>query len=130
MAVEHAHTRGVLHGDLKPANILLDEQGNAFVTDFGSARRLGPQGQCIEYGATGLSYYMSPEQASDDARMLTQRSDIYNLGVIFHELLTLNIGAAMTGRGRFRRSIRCSPAGSLRWSATSQLRHCPNSSRV
>ena len=88
LAVEHAHTRGVLHGDLKPANILLDEQGNAFVTDFGSARRLGPQGQCIEYGATGLSYYMSPEQASDDARMLTQRSDIYNLGVIFHELLT------------------------------------------
>ena len=73
-AVEHAHARGVLHGDLKPANILLDERGEAFVTDFGSARRLGPQGQCIESGATGLSYYMSPEQASGDARRLTQRS--------------------------------------------------------
>ena len=87
-AVEHAHARGVLHGDLKPANVVLDEQGRAFVTDFGSARRLSPQGQCIEYGPCGLSFYMSPEQASDDARMLTQRSDIYTLGVIFYEMLT------------------------------------------
>jgi serine/threonine-protein kinase len=87
-AIHHAHIAGVLHCDLKPANILLDAQGDALVADFGSARRLSKQGHCVESGEGVLSYYMAPEQASGDTRALTLRADIYSLGVILYELLT------------------------------------------
>ena len=88
LAVHHAHSCELLHRDLKPANILLDERREPMVADFGSARRLGEQGQCVESGEGVLSYYMAPEQATGDARSLTRRADIYSLGVILYELLT------------------------------------------
>jgi hypothetical protein len=88
LAVDHAHSRAVLHRDLKPANILLDQRDEPVVVDFGSARRLSNQGQCVESGEGVLSYYMAPEQATGDARGLTRRADIYSLGVILYELLT------------------------------------------
>ena len=87
-AVHHAHTREVLHRDLKPANILLDGSGAARVTDFGSAKRLSKDGQCLESGSRLIGLYMAPEQASGEARDLTRRADIYSLGVILYELLT------------------------------------------
>ena len=87
-AVHHAHSREVLHRDLKPANILLDEHGEPLVADFGSARRLSKQGECLESGNGVLSFYMAPEQASGVTTGLTRRADIYSLGVLLHELLT------------------------------------------
>lgn len=88
LAVHHAHSCEVLHRDLKPANILLDQAHVPLVADFGSAKRLGEQGQCLESADGVLSYYMAPEQARADARALTRRADIYSLGVILYELLT------------------------------------------
>jgi len=88
LAVQHAHSCNVLHRDLKPANILLDETGNPFVSDFGSAKRLSEQGRCLESGEGLIGFYVAPEQATGDARALTHRADIYSLGVIFYELLT------------------------------------------
>jgi eukaryotic-like serine/threonine-protein kinase len=87
-AVDYAHGQCVLHCDLKPANILLDANGAAFVTDFGSAQRLDAQGDCDDSGSGVLSYYMAPEQALEGTRGLNRRADIYSLGVIFYELLT------------------------------------------
>jgi eukaryotic-like serine/threonine-protein kinase len=86
-AVDHAHGKRVLHCDLKPANILLDANGTAWVTDFGSARTLSEGGACDESGAAGLSYYMAPEQGTAGARGLTRQADVYSLGVILYELL-------------------------------------------
>jgi len=85
-ALEHAHARGVIHRDIKSDNILLDEQGNAIVTDFGIAKaaegtRLTQTGTSI-----GTPEYMSPEQAN--GQPLDNRSDIYSLGIVMYEMLT------------------------------------------
>ncbi|HEY0465505.1 MAG TPA: protein kinase [Polyangiaceae bacterium] len=88
LAVHHAHSCEVLHHDLKPANILLDEAGATFVSDFGSAKRLSHQGECLESGDGAVGFYMAPEQITVDARAMTRRADIYSLGVILYELLT------------------------------------------
>ena len=87
-AIHHAHTREVLHQDLKPANILLDDSGAPWVSDFGSAKRLSKDGQCLESGSRLIGLYMAPEQASGEPQDLTRRADIYSLGVILYELLS------------------------------------------
>jgi eukaryotic-like serine/threonine-protein kinase len=88
-AVQHAHDRGLIHLDLKPANILLDEAGVPYVTDFGLARGLDPGSHigCADVGG-GAPYYMAPEQLSGEPNQLTVRSDIFALGVMLYELLT------------------------------------------
>lgn len=89
-AVDHAHRKGILHRDLKPQNILMNEgQESPVVTDFGLARRneSGDATLTQEGELLGTPAYMSPEQASGDAESLGPRSDIYSLGIILYEML-------------------------------------------
>lgn len=84
-ALDYAHRRGVVHRDIKPDNILFDEDGHALITDFGIATarfhgRLTRSGR-----AMGTPHYMSPEQAM--GKMVDGRSDLYAVGVMLYEML-------------------------------------------
>lgn len=86
-ALQYAHAHGVIHRDIKPENLLLTEDGNTLVADFGIARSLTPSGSKLtETGVTlGTPAYMSPEQASGDA--LGASSDVYSLACVVYEML-------------------------------------------
>ena len=81
-----AHHLGVVHRDLKPQNIMVDEDGNARIMDFGIARSLRGKGITGAGVMIGTPEYMSPEQV--EGKETDQRSDIYSLGVILYEMLT------------------------------------------
>jgi eukaryotic-like serine/threonine-protein kinase len=82
-----AHEHGIVHRDVKPHNILIDEDGVAKVTDFGIARSLEPADGLTETGTLlGTSEYIAPEQAS--GHPVDERSDQYSLGAVLYELLT------------------------------------------
>ncbi len=84
-AAQFAHRRGVIHRDLKPHNVILDEEGRARVTDFGIARA-GASDMTLTGSIMGTAQYLSPEQAQGYA--VSSASDIYSVGVILYELLT------------------------------------------
>jgi predicted Ser/Thr protein kinase len=87
-ALDYAHRSGMLHRDIKSANVLLDRAGSAYLTDFGLARLLcGGETQLTATGTLiGTPAYMSPEQGK--GLELTPASDIYSLGVVLYELFT------------------------------------------
>jgi eukaryotic-like serine/threonine-protein kinase len=85
-ALQQAHDAGVVHRDLKPGNVLLDAEGNAYITDFGVARSLDRRGITREGAVVGTLDYLSPEQVMGAA--VDGRSDLYALGILFYEMLT------------------------------------------
>ncbi|MBK6673299.1 MAG: protein kinase [Proteobacteria bacterium] len=86
-ALSVVHSQGVLHRDLKPPNIMLREDGQVVLIDFGLAKSIENATRSTAAGVLrGSPYYMSPEQAQGEE--LDGRSDLYSLGVIFHEMLT------------------------------------------
>jgi WD40 repeat protein/predicted Ser/Thr protein kinase len=88
-AVQYAHERGILHRDLKPGNILIDREGRPYVTDFGLAKILESKNDLTQSGdMVGTLKYMAPEQASPGSVPLTERVDVFSLGVILYQLLS------------------------------------------
>jgi serine/threonine protein kinase len=87
-ALAHAHQRGVIHRDVKPSNLLLDESGTVWLTDFGLARRADEVTLTMTGVLMGTPRYMSPEQAAAVKQPLDQRTDIYSLGATLYELAT------------------------------------------
>jgi eukaryotic-like serine/threonine-protein kinase len=85
-AIAHAHENGIIHRDIKPQNILMDEEGNVKITDFGIATSLGATSYTQTNSVIGTVHYLSPEQARGS--LSTMKSDIYALGIVFYELLT------------------------------------------
>jgi serine/threonine protein kinase len=88
-ALEHAHQFGVLHRDVKPANLLVDAASNVWITDFGLARLRTHAGLTLTGDTVGTLRYMSPEQASAQRGLVDHRTDVYSLGVTLYEALTL-----------------------------------------
>ena len=84
-AARFAHKRGVIHRDIKPHNVILDEEGRAKVTDFGIARA-GASDMTETGSIMGTAQYLSPEQAQ--GQPVSPRSDLYSIGVMLYELLT------------------------------------------
>lgn len=90
LAMHEAHTKGVVHRDLKPGNIMLNKRGEPIIMDFGLARRDEAADQRLTHSGAimGTPAYMPPEQVSGDQQAIGPCTDIYSLGVILYELLT------------------------------------------
>jgi serine/threonine-protein kinase len=107
-ALEHAHRAGVVHRDVKPANVMVTDEGGIKIMDFGIARVLGAEQKTVDFRLMGTPAYMSPEQVMGEE--VDGRSDLYSVGVLFYRLLTGALPfAADTALGMLQRQIRDTP---------------------
>ncbi len=86
-ALDEAHSHNIVHRDLKPGNIIFDNKGQAFLSDFGIAKLLENNSLLTGTGIVGTPAYMSPEQAAGGST-IDGRSDVYSLGIIVYEMLS------------------------------------------
>jgi serine/threonine protein kinase len=103
-AVEYAHDRGVVHGDLKPANILVDDEGRPKLVDFGIAKIENLWSSLVhdaEGRFIGTPDYASPEQLAGRFDRIGPRADVYALGLITHQLLTGRLPKYANGQWQF-----------------------------
>jgi len=123
LAIEHAHANGIIHRDIKPTNILISNQGEIKVSDFGVAKGTESPDLTSTGTVIGTPFYMSPEQAAGEK--LTYQSDIYSLGIVLYEMVTAkkpfsgNDSQTITAkvcRGRYRSPFRLDPHHSIRLS--------------
>jgi tetratricopeptide (TPR) repeat protein len=104
-ALEYAHELGVVHRDVKPANLLLDLRGNLWVNDFGLAQVQSDPRLTLTGDLVGTLRYMSPEQALGNRLLVDHRTDVYSLGVTLYEVLTLEPAFPGTNREELFRQI-------------------------
>jgi tetratricopeptide (TPR) repeat protein/predicted Ser/Thr protein kinase len=88
-AVEAAHSKGIIHRDIKPHNVMIDAEGTAYVMDFGLAKSLeGPSHITLAGTVVGTPSYMPPEQAEGKVSQVDRQSDVYSMGAVLFEVLT------------------------------------------
>lgn len=87
--LDYAHKRGVIHRDMKPSNIMLDQSGDVYITDFGISKLVEGTAQFTGSGIIGTPAYISPEQGL--GQPVDHRTDIYSLGVVLYQLATNDV---------------------------------------
>ena len=113
-ALAHAHEQGVIHRDIKPDNLLLDRAGHVHIIDFGVARFFEDQAVTYTGQLVGTPLYMSPEQVTGRGA-IDARTDIYSLGLVLYELLTLKPPIEATNRENLLRTIVTKPLAPISW---------------
>jgi serine/threonine protein kinase/tetratricopeptide (TPR) repeat protein len=104
-ALDYAHALGIVHRDVKPANLLVDGRGNLWITDFGLAHVQSDVRLTMSGDLVGTLRYMSPEQALAKRVVVDHRTDVYSLGATLYELLTLEPAFAGNDRQELLRQI-------------------------
>jgi tetratricopeptide (TPR) repeat protein len=104
-ALEYAHSLGIVHRDVKPGNLLLDGSGRVYVGDFGLAKLGADAGLTMSGDLLGTLRYMSPEQALARHGLVDHRSDVYGLGAVLYELLTLRPAVGGSDRADILRHL-------------------------